>query len=825
MTLFLRLLEDEDKAQALAETCARIGRGESDPRVFELDPNSFAKVPGAPFAYWVSESVREAFLRLPAFSDQSLATSGTGTLDDFRFLRVWWETSGGRAESRVDSWFPYAKGGAFAPIYFDHHLSINWNDDGTQMKAWIVLRYGGGHWARNIRSTEYYFRPGLTWPRRTNGLSFRVMPAGCIFADKGPAAFVDGDAPESLLALCAVVNSAPFGALVALQLARTELAQSYEVGLIQQTPVPPLTTDDGRPTTQSQTLSALAHRAWSLKHALDTATETSHAFLLPALLQVPGEGLGGRTAAWAERLATTAAALARIHRGVDDLCFELYGIAGADRRRIEVSPGGCVADQAGVQDAEAGEDDEAQAEVADAAPLTAALLGWALGVASGRFDARFATGERAAPVDPSPFDPLPICAPGMLQGDASLPIAKDEGSRMKDAGQYPLDIAWDGILVDDPEHPLDIERRVREALAVIWGDRTDAIQHEACELLGVPTLRDWFRRPAGFFADHLKRYSKSRRQAPIYWPLTSPGGRYTLWLYYHRFSKDTLYRALEQAQEKLNYEERKLQRLTADAGGNPGAAERAALADQESFVAELRTFREELSRVAPLWHPNLNDGVILNYGPLWRMIGHTPWQKAVKAQWDELVAGKYDWAHLAMNLWPERVVPKCAQDRSLAIAHGLEAVFWQEGDKGKWLPATVAQAEIDRMVGERSSPAVKDALNSLLAAPAPVAVRGGGRKSSGRPPTRRVSTAPRSGNPGPDSRPARGSSAPDPAVFHAVRQAIASRQGGIGKSEVLAATGLTDAQWSLAINALLTEGTVTKTGAARGTRYHLAAAG
>ncbi len=457
-------------------------------------------------------------------------------------------------------------------------------------------------------------------------------------------------------------------------------------------------------------------------------------------------------------------------------------------------------------------------------PIFTDAVHFAVGSAFGRWDIRYATGARPAPELPDPFAPLPVCPPGMLQGDDGLPLSPEAGRRLRAEGLYPLDIAWDGILVDDPEHPLDIERHVHAALVVIWGDRTDAIQQEACDLLGVPTLRDWFRRPAGFFADHLKRYSKSRRQAPIYWPLTSPGGgRYTLWLYYHRFSKDTLYRALEQVQEKVNYEERKLQRLTADAGGNPGAAERAVLADQESFVAELRTFREELSRVAPLWNPDLNDGVILNYGPLWRMIGLSPWQKAVKAQWDELVAGKYDWAHLAMHLWPERVVLKCAKDRSLAIAHGLEAVFWQEGDKGKWLPATVAQAEIDRLVGERTSPAVKDALNSLLAAPAPVAVRGGGRKSAGRPRTRRVATTPRSGNPGPDSRPARGSSAPDPAVLHAVRQAIASRQGGIGKTEVLAATGLTDAQWNFVINALLTEGTVTRTGAGRGARYHLSA--
>ncbi len=32
----------------------------------------------------------------------------------------------------------------------------------------------------------------------------------------------------------------------------------------------------------------------------------------------------------------------------------------------------------------------------------------------------------------------------------------------------------------------------------------------------------------------------------------------------------------------------------------------------------------------------------------------------------------YDWAHLAMNCWPERVREKCKTDKSLAIAHGLE---------------------------------------------------------------------------------------------------------------------------------------------------------
>ena len=123
------------------------------------------------------------------------------------------------------------------------------------------------------------------------------------------------------------------------------------------------------------------------------------------------------------------------------------------------------------------------------------------------------------------------------------------------------------------------------------------------------------------------------------------------------------------------------------AGANPSAKERKEIAEQEAFVGELRSFLDEVKHVAPLWNPVLDDGVVLTMAPLWRLIPqHKPWQRELKSKWDELAAGKYDWAHVAMHLWPERVVPKCATDRSLAIAHGLEDVFWVEADDGKWRP-------------------------------------------------------------------------------------------------------------------------------------------
>ena len=98
---------------------------------------------------------------------------------------------------------------------------------------------------------------------------------------------------------------------------------------------------------------------------------------------------------------------------------------------------------------------------------------------------------------------------------------------------------------------------------------------------------------------------------------------------------------------------------------------------------------------------------------------HKPWQKECKACWDKLVKGDYDWAHLAMHLWPERVVPKCKEDRSLAIAHGLEDDLWYEDDDGKWQKRQGTGDRIEEIVLDRSSTAVKAALQDLLEAPAP----------------------------------------------------------------------------------------------------------
>lgn len=264
-------------------------------------------------------------------------------------------------------------------------------------------------------------------------------------------------------------------------------------------------------------------------------------------------------------------------------------------------------------------------------------------------------------------------------------------------------------LVDDQGHAADVAARIENCL--------DGVHKQE-------EIRTWLRSVG--FEEHLSRYKAAGRVAPIYWQLSTSSGRYSVWLYLPAFTKDSIHQILnDYVIPKLGYEERRLESLRHEIGENPKSAERRAIADQASFVEEIRRFLDDLKRVAPLWNPNLKDGVIINYALLWRLTGHhKPWQKELKATWDALCAGECDWSHLAMQLWPERVVLKCAADRSLAIAHKLEDVFWAEGDDGKWKPRPTPTRPVDELVRERTSIAVKAALKSLFEAPAPSANSG-----------------------------------------------------------------------------------------------------
>jgi len=612
VTTFLRLLAENDKREGLATACGSLRVGESDPRVFEIAPEAFDAVPGRPFAYWVSNAVRQTFQRLPPFeSEGRTVKQGLATADDFRFVRGWWEVD---ADCIPAKWFPFAKGGAYSPFYADVYLVVNWAGDGAEICHFVDPKKGKLN--SRPQNTNYYFRPGLTWPLSAHRFAPQALPKGCIFSVRGYCAFPEvGQEAKTL----SVFNSRPFGFLFKTSLGRFGYPE-FIVGILQ---IMPWASSSH---VQSERLAALARRAWSLKRTLDTVEETSHAFLLPAVLRPCLDDY--------EPLAIEAE-LARIQAEIDAIAFDLYGFNEADRAAAQSQ-----SDQHGEAE-EAAVDEDAE-EAAAPVDATAGLLSWAVGVAFGRFDWRLATGERAAPPEPEPFDPLPAKSSGMLP-DGATPFHVHEG-----------------ILVDDPGHPHDLTRLIEEVLARV-------------EVPVPDDARRWLQRD--FFPFHLQRYSRSRRKAYIYWPLSTSSGCYTLWLYYPSLSSQTLYTAIN------DFVEPKLKQVGAEVTALRNKGSNRSRDDEKQFEAlqaielELIELRDTLLKLAPTYKPNHDDGVQISAAPLWPLLRHKPWQKVLKDTWAKLEKGDYDWAMLAMNYWPERVREKCKTDKSLAIAHGLEHLY------------------------------------------------------------------------------------------------------------------------------------------------------
>lgn len=147
-----------------------------------ISQSNFAKIPGSPIGYWVSEKVRETFTRNLPLSAVCKPTQGLATADNGRFLRSWFEVSQNRigfgfenaasAARSQKKWFPCNKGGGQRKWYGNQSEVIDWEHDGEAIK-----NYPGAV----IRNEHCYYKESVAWNMISSGfLSFRYFPKGFI---------------------------------------------------------------------------------------------------------------------------------------------------------------------------------------------------------------------------------------------------------------------------------------------------------------------------------------------------------------------------------------------------------------------------------------------------------------------------------------------------------------------------------------------------------------------------------------------------------------------------------------------------------------------
>jgi hypothetical protein len=443
--------------KARGETLTPELLGESSRRILR-DRSDFLNMPRSRLSYEVGSVLANV---LAAGSDGieesgiALNRTGASTFEDERFRRIWWEVRPDQIGPK-QTWCYVAKSCEFNLFYYPYENLVKWNGNGDELAE--RNRQVNEQTAQARQGSTFYFKPGLSFSRRGEPtIAFRTYPASCAFSSNG-AVVLPYDMKDALYIL-GFLNSSWIRAAVHTQAHKFSYSVGHPKAIKWIAP-----SREVRNSVEESTRGILEY-----KRRRFSKDDRDSNFVLPF-----DPGMSG-IKQWFQNFSETCRQRDKemevMLQQIDSKIAQTYALSAEqiDWKTFNTS----VVD---VHDPE-------DIPFSSTRDFGACLFSYLVGAIFGRWDIRYATGERAAPELPDPFAPLPVCPPGMLQGDDGLPLSLEAGRRLRSEGGYPLDVAWDGILVDDPGHPWDIIGRVQESLAVVW--------HPPSKW-----QREWQRRPA-----------------------------------------------------------------------------------------------------------------------------------------------------------------------------------------------------------------------------------------------------------------------------------------------------------------------------------------
>ncbi len=161
---------------------------------YESDSDNFAKIPGSPVAYWVSERFISIF-RNTSVGEISRVREGIKTGDNDKFLRFWYEISINKSNIvspiETSKWHKTAKAGEFRKWYGAHYILTNFENKGIN-----IIKNGHG----SITGTVDLYKEAITWNRITSSKeSFRFLPSGFISNMAGMCLYLNDSGRENEL--------------------------------------------------------------------------------------------------------------------------------------------------------------------------------------------------------------------------------------------------------------------------------------------------------------------------------------------------------------------------------------------------------------------------------------------------------------------------------------------------------------------------------------------------------------------------------------------------------------------------------------------------
>ena len=524
--------------------------------------DNFAKIPGSPVAYWVSNNFLKAFDN-EKIGKYTISDGQTKTGNNDKYLRLLWEVPVSEI-GKGKHWVLHAKGGAFRRWYGNVDTLIDWSDSARE-------HYRTDHVAR-IAPEYIWFRKGICWTLiSSNKLhGFRLLDDNSTFNLAAPSVFFNND--RMMFYILGYLNSKFSQEIIALlnPTLNTNIsditAQPLYYGKLPEQ-------EDMVINLVSQNI-ALSKADWD---SFETSWDFTHHPFIKAITKYPNMmDIGNIYLAecydiWAGECEERFEKLKANEEELNRIFIDIYGLQ--DELTPEV------------------EDKDVTVRKADLGRDVRSFISYAVGCMFGRYSPT--------------YDGLAYA--GGTWDDGKYNIYKPDA---------------DGIIpiCDDEYFEDDMMGRFVEFVRVVYGDSSleDNLRFVANALGGKgqpkEVIRNYFLND--FYADHCKIYQKR----PIYWLFDSgKKNGFKCLIYLHRYQPDTIARIrTDYVHEQQARYRTAIEGLEKQVAAATSTSERVKLTKQLNKVqaqdTELHQYEEKVHALADqMIKIDLDDGVKHNY--------------------------------------------------------------------------------------------------------------------------------------------------------------------------------------------------------------------
>ena len=270
------------------------------------DSDNFAKIPGSPVAYWVSENVYSLFNQI-SLNEYFCVKAGICTGDNEKFILNWAEVDFSQSSvfNKKFKYTPHNKGGEYRKWYGNQNYFLKYSKSYiSEMSKNVGFRYDG---------KEYYFTPHIGWSKITSSKSsFRYYNNSFTFDSAGLGLFCKNQVSiVELQILLAFLNSK----IVEVLLAILNPTLNVTPAIVKKLPYPK---NDNKTLTLAQSNIAISREDWD-------AFETSWDFKRHPLIRKV-DTIEEAFLAWEKECADRFRQLKANEEELNRIFIEIYGL-------------------------------------------------------------------------------------------------------------------------------------------------------------------------------------------------------------------------------------------------------------------------------------------------------------------------------------------------------------------------------------------------------------------------------------------------------------------------------------------------------------------